>query len=121
MTMSYGITTGIPHPASATRSIRAPVTWDGPTPTRTRRAHGAALEAAVRHAAAAKALRVVEAEPLATRHRLCAIRDRWIPQLEQALAEVTLAIEEQELADATRLRMATGPRPTDANPPLPRT
>jgi V/A-type H+-transporting ATPase subunit D len=40
---------------------------------------------------------------LATRHRLRAIEDRWIPRLEQALAEVTLALEEQELADAIRL------------------
>jgi hypothetical protein len=38
-----------------------------------------------------------------------AIRERWIPRLEQALAEVTLAIEEQELADAARLRLASGP------------
>ena len=73
---------------------------------RTRQAHAAALTAAVRHAAAAEALRVVEAEALATRYRLRAIRDRWIPRLEQALAEVTLALEEQELADAARLRLA---------------
>ena len=86
-----------------------PATWDGPTLTRTRQAHAAALAAAVRHAAAAEALRVVEAEALATRYRLRAIRDRWIPRLEQALAEVTLAIEEQELADAARLRLASGP------------
>ena len=37
------------------------------------------------------------------------LRDRWIPRLEQALAEVTLAIEEQELADTARLRLASGP------------
>ena len=65
-----------------------------------------ALEAAVRHAAAAAALRVIEAETLATRYRLRAVRDRWIPRLEQALAEVTFAIEEQELADSARLRLA---------------
>jgi V/A-type H+/Na+-transporting ATPase subunit D len=44
----------------------------------------------------------------ATRYRLRAIEDRWIPRLEQALAEVTLALEEQELADAARLRLAAG-------------
>jgi V/A-type H+-transporting ATPase subunit D len=60
----------------------------------------------VQHAAAAEALRVIEAEALATRHRLRAIEDRWIPRLEHALAEVTLALEEQELADAVRLRLA---------------
>ena len=53
--------------------------------------------------------RVIEAEVLATRYRLRAIEDRWIPRLEQALAEVTLALEEQELADAARLRLAVSP------------
>ena len=76
--------------------------------TRTRQAHAAALEAAVQHAAAAETL-LVEAETLATRHRLRAIEDRWIPRLEEAPAEVTLALEEQELADATRLRLAVSP------------
>jgi V/A-type H+/Na+-transporting ATPase subunit D len=61
------------------------------------------------HAATAEALRVIEAEVLSTRHRLRAIEDRWIPRLEQALAEVTLALEEQELADAVRLRLALSP------------
>jgi hypothetical protein len=48
---------------------------------------------------------VVQAEIVA------AIRDRWIPRLEQALAGVTLVIEEQELAHAIGLRMATGAAP----------
>ena len=72
-----------------------------------REAHGRALEVAVRHAAAAAALRAVEAETLATRYRLRAVSDRWIPCLEQALDEVTFALEEQELADSAWLRLAT--------------
>ncbi len=110
VTISYEITMGVPHPAHTTCRIPVPATWDGPTLAATRQAHGAALTAAVRHAAAAEALRVIEAEALATRYRLRAVRDRWIPRLEQALAEVTLALEEQELADAARLRLATAPR-----------
>ena len=109
VTISYTVSMGVRHPASTTCVIPVPATWDGPTLTRTRQAHGVALAAAAEHAAAAEALRVVEAEALATRYRLRAIRDRWIPRLEQALAEVTLAIEEQELADAARLRLASGP------------
>jgi len=109
VTISYASTMGVRHPDSTTCAIPAAATWDGPALTGTRLAHGAALGAAVRHAAAAEALRVIEAEALATRYRLRAIKDRWIPQLEQALAEVTLALEEQELADAARLRMATRP------------
>jgi V/A-type H+/Na+-transporting ATPase subunit D len=111
VTISYRITMGVRHPADATCVVPAPLTWDGPVLIRARHAHRAALEAAVRHAAAAEALRVVEAEAVATRYRLRAVRDRWIPRLEQALAEVTLAIEEQELADAARLRLATRSRP----------
>jgi V/A-type H+/Na+-transporting ATPase subunit D len=109
VTIPYTVTMGARHPASPACVIPAPVTWDGPVLTRTRQAHAAALEAAVRQAAAAEALRVVEAEVLATRYRLRAIEDRWIPRLEQALAEVTLALEEQELADAARLRLAVSP------------
>ena len=86
VTISYTVSMGVRHPASTTCVIPAATSWDGP-----------------------EALRVVEAEALATRYRLRAIRERWIPRLEQALAEVTLAIEEQELADAARLRLASGP------------
>jgi hypothetical protein len=89
VTISYGVTMGVRHPDGASCRIPAPATWDGPALTVTQEAHGRALQAAVRHAAAAEALRVVEAETLATRYRLRAVRDRWIPRLEQAVAEVT--------------------------------
>ena len=101
-------------PADATFAVPPSATWESAVLTAARQAHRAALAAAVRHAVAAEALRVIEAEALATRYRLRAIKDRWIPQLEQALAEVTLAIEEQELADAARLRLATRSRHTGA-------
>jgi V/A-type H+/Na+-transporting ATPase subunit D len=109
VTIPYTVTMGVRHPASPACLSPAGLTWDGPTLAQTRQAHAAALTAAVQHAAAAEALRVLEAEALATRYRLRAIEDRWIPRLEQALAEVTLALEEQELADAARLRLAVRP------------
>ena len=109
VTIPYTVTMGVRHPATPACAVPAPVTWDGPALARTRQAHAAALQAAVRHAAAAEALRVIEAEVRATRYRLRAIEDRWIPRLEQALAEVTFALEEQELADAARLRLAVRP------------
>ncbi len=102
----YAITMGVRHPDSASCVVPQAAGWDGPALAAARRAHQAALAAAVRHAAAAEALRLIRAEALATRYRLHALKDRWIPGLEQAMAEVTLAIEEQELADAARLRLA---------------
>lgn len=108
VTISYSTVMGVRHPSGTSCVIPEPGTWDGPVLAGARRAHQAALRAAVRHAATEEALRLVEAETLATQYRLRAIRDRWIPRLEQALAEVTLAIEEQEIADAARLRLAAG-------------
>ncbi|HZD67688.1 MAG TPA: V-type ATP synthase subunit D, partial [Actinomycetes bacterium] len=69
-------------------------------------AHRAALAAAVQHAAATAALRTVEREVTATSQRLRAIEDRWIPRLRTTLAEVELALDELEHADAARLRRA---------------
>jgi len=116
VTITYGVTMGVRHPDVATCRIPASATWDGPALAAARQAHGRALEAAVRHAAAAGALRAVAAETLATRSRLRAVRDRWIPRLEQALGEVTLALEEQELADSARLRLAARSRPAGGGP-----
>lgn len=106
VTVSYRIVMGVRYPAGASCVIPEPATWDGPVLAGARLAQRTALEAAVRHAAAAEALRLVEAETLATQRRLRAIRERWIPRLEEALAQVTLALEEQEIADAARLRLA---------------
>ena len=106
VTISHAATMGVRYPAEATCATPPPVGRDGPALAAAREAHRVALAAAVRHAAAAEALRVIEAETVVTRYRLRAVRDRWIPRLEQALAEVTFAIEELERADAARLRLA---------------
>ena len=71
-----------------------------------RDAHRRAVEAAVTHAAAAAALRVLEVEEVATRRRLRAIEDRWMPRLQQALAQIQLGLEEQEHAEGVQLRWA---------------
>jgi V/A-type H+/Na+-transporting ATPase subunit D len=106
VTITYSVVMGMRYPARGTCSVPPGTTWDGPAVIAARQAHRAALAAAVDHAVAAEALRIIEAEALATRYRLRAIRDRWMPRLEQALAEVTFALEEQERADAARLRLA---------------
>jgi len=106
--IAYTTTMGIRHPSGAECSIPPTSAWDGPVMARTRRAHWNALDAAAQHAAATAAVRVVQDEVRTTRYRLHAVKDRWIPRLEQALSEVTFAIEEQERADAARLRLAAG-------------
>ncbi|MGR6584809.1 V-type ATP synthase subunit D (plasmid) [Rhodococcus qingshengii] len=67
-----------------------------------------AVAAAVQHAAAAAALRVVQAEELSTRRRLRAITEHWIPLLEGALSDLELALEEQDRTEAVGLRWAAG-------------
>ncbi len=102
----YGTTMGIRYPATATCTVPQAATWDGPVMARVRLAHRAALAAAAQHAASSAAVGAVDSEVRATRYRLRAVRDRWIPGLERALAEVTFTIEELERADAARLRLA---------------
>ncbi len=106
VTISYAVSMGVRYPAGATCATPPSAAWEGPALAAARQAHQAALIAAVRHASAAEALRIIESEALATRHRLRAVRDRWIPRLEEAVADVTFAIEEQERADGARLRLA---------------
>jgi V/A-type H+-transporting ATPase subunit D len=106
--ISYTVTAGVHHPARGTCGIPEPLTWAGPATAEARKAHGAALAAAVSHAAATAALRLIEAEATATRYRLHAIRDRWIPRLEQARTEIAFALDELERADQARLRRARG-------------
>ena len=105
VTISYTVTMGARHPADARYAAGEPEGWDGAAIAGARQAHRAALAAAARHAAAAAALAVIEAETTATRNRLRAVRDRWIPGLSQALAEVQFALEEMERDDAARLRI----------------
>jgi V/A-type H+/Na+-transporting ATPase subunit D len=109
VTIDYELAMGVRYPSRAACAFPSPGTWDGPVVARTREAHRAALAAAAEHAAAGAAVRVVDAEVRATRYRLRAIQDRWIPALDQALADVTFALEEQERSDAARLRLASRP------------
>ena len=108
--VTYAATVGVRHPAACTLTFSPPEGWAGPAIAEARHAHQAALQAAARSAVASAALRIMEAESATTRMRLRAVRDRWIPLLEQARTEVMLAIDEQERADTARLRLAAGKR-----------
>ncbi|HKE50412.1 MAG TPA: V-type ATP synthase subunit D [Actinomycetes bacterium] len=66
--------------------------------------------AAARHAAATAARQIMADEATATRLRLQAVTSRWIPRLQVALAAVEQALDENEHADAVRLRrVVAGP------------
>jgi V/A-type H+-transporting ATPase subunit D len=105
--LTYATTIGIRHPSGGRyASPLGPDPWAGLAVDEARQAVREALAAAVNHAAAARAAQLIEAEVAATRIRLRAIRDRLIPRLEEARAELVLAIDEQERGDAIRLRRA---------------
>ncbi|MCV2393571.1 V-type ATP synthase subunit D [Actinotalea sp. M2MS4P-6] len=71
-------------------------------------AYADALDAAVAHAAALRAVAAVRAELVATRTRQRAVERHWVPRLEGELADIERALEELEMAEGLRLRWAMG-------------
>ncbi|CAN5291240.1 hypothetical protein BH11ACT4_BH11ACT4_18160 [soil metagenome] len=71
------------------------------------RAHRVAVTAAVRHAAARRAVQLVTAELTATRIRRRAVEHRWVPRLEGSLVQIRRGLDAQELEESLRLRWAT--------------
>lgn len=67
-----------------------------------------ALRSAADHAAAAAAEAAIEAELVETTRRLRAITQRWVPRLEEQLRLVSAQLEENDRAEAVRLRWAAG-------------
>lgn len=111
VTITTGTSMGVTHPVAAT--YEPPHTPPGLSVVgggallRAERAYRAALEAAVQHAAACAAVRVVDREIAATRQRVRALDRRRIPQLRQAIADLELALEEQERAEGLTRRRAS--------------
>ena len=66
-----------------------------------------ATRAAARHAAAERAQAEISAELARAARRLRALQDRWIPQHEQALAKLDLALDESQREQAARVRWLT--------------
>lgn len=103
-------TMGVRHPARARVQVPAEPTQAAPaggaSVVMARAAYADALRAAGRHAVATAAVQALQRELTATRRRLRAVEQRWLPQLEAALAGVELSLEEQERGDAVRLRRA---------------
>ena len=73
------------------------------------RACSQAATAGARYAVAQRAETELSAELGRAARRLRALRDRWIPQHEQALAALDLALEEAQREQAIRVRWLTRP------------
>lgn len=101
---------GARYPAEASCHIPEPPVGVRPAGTaalhQADQAYREALRAAVRHAAARESCRVVDAEVAQARRRLRALTDRWIPRLDAAAHALAERLEEDERADAVRLRWA---------------
>jgi V/A-type H+/Na+-transporting ATPase subunit D len=69
-----------------------------------------AAGAAARHATAQRAQAELSAELARAVRRLRALQERWIPEHEQALARLDLALDESQREQAARLRWLTGRR-----------
>jgi V/A-type H+-transporting ATPase subunit D len=67
-------------------------------------AHRAAVQAAVHHAAAQRALDLVDREIEVTTRRSRAISHRWIPRLETRLTDLERRLDERERQEAVRAR-----------------
>jgi V/A-type H+-transporting ATPase subunit D len=65
-----------------------------------------ALDAAATHASTPAALRRLDHELASTRRRRRAIGERLVPQLEQALHELDLHLDEQDREEALRVQLA---------------
>lgn len=109
-TVEWTASMGVPHPAGCSVDVpeRPP---DSAAPGNTALVHAEtayrqAVAAAGAYAAAGAATRILAAEVAGTRRRIRALRRHWIPQLEQALGRIGLALEQSEHEDAVRRRWA---------------
>ncbi|WP_439657891.1 V-type ATP synthase subunit D [Lentzea sp. HUAS TT2] len=108
VTISWSTTAGVRHPAGITWST-PPDVIGVPTGSPVARAvleQRRMLDAALRHAVAADALRRLTAEADTTQRRVRVLRRHWAPLLREALARVDLELEEREQAENLRHRIA---------------
>ncbi|MET8763382.1 V-type ATP synthase subunit D [Lentzea sp. NPDC004782] len=109
VTISWSTTTGVRHPTGVTCTTPSGVA-DVPTGTAVARAvqeQRRMLDAALRHAVAASALRLLTAETDSTQRRVRVLRRHWVPLLRETLARVELELEEREQAENLRHRVAS--------------
>lgn len=106
LTWRNGMGLSYPSEAACRLPSSAPLLSPNPALAPAVTASRAAVEAAVRHAAASYAHARVAAELAATRRRRRAIEERWIPDLEGALSRLELRLDELEREEHVRIRWA---------------
>jgi vacuolar-type H+-ATPase subunit D/Vma8 len=110
--VSWTVVMGVRHPAAAALTGGLPDP-EAAAPGSTALAMAVdafrtAAAAAAAHAVVDAAVRRIDAEVAATRRRLRAVRDRWVPRLTAELQAVELGLAELEQAEGSRLRWAAG-------------
>jgi V/A-type H+-transporting ATPase subunit D len=108
--IEWSATMGVRYPAATICDFPSESSSDRTAGTaavvEARRAFHAAVEAAMAAAAANAAASIVDEEVAATRRRLRAINDRWLPRLESALVTRNHDLDESEREENFRLRWA---------------
>ena len=111
--VTWTLTMGVRYPSSAQWwAPQRPVGGFPPDSTaliHARPAAERAVHAGVDHAVAVAAHDAVRAEIATTRRQLRALRERWIPRLQEAHAGLVVALDDQEHDEHVRLRWAADP------------
>ena len=115
--ITWRLTMGVHYPAAAACTIPSPTgsafTPDNSAVAQATLAAMRVVRSGADCAVAETALASVRAEAQATRRKLRALRERWIPRLEEAQSTLLLALDDEEHDEHVRLRWAaepTGPR-----------
>jgi V/A-type H+-transporting ATPase subunit D len=120
VTVEWRNALGVVHPVEA--SVRIGATPDfvalggSASVARAAAAHAEALAAAAAVACARAAYDAISSELAATTRRLRAIEHRWIPAHAEALRSLELALDQQDLEDAVRVRWAHGAKAGTGTP-----
>ena len=103
----WGNAMGITYPEDAQCALPALLAQSGSSAlSYAASVHRSALVAGARHASIQRAELLLAAELLATRTRQRAVESRWIPKLEDELANIRRQLDAQELEESLRLRWA---------------
>ena len=110
VTIEWAMTTGVRYPDRALCTLPSDddtqAVYIGSATVQASRAYRAAVGAAAQYAAAQSALATIEREFSATHLRVRALSRHWLPRLRDELARIELELEEQDRAEAIRLRLA---------------